>query len=152
MRSMMALYGNVRLERARCPDCGRWAFVRNGSTACCGVDVASQPTRYKRISQPEQRRRRPPLAVMRKCLEDQGDRCFYCDRRFGSAYVRGSRIHFRTVHWDHLVPYSLSQDNRSSNFVAACNVCNLAKQDRCYASLEQARIDLCEYAERLDRP
>ena len=46
------------------------------------------------------------------------------------------------VEWDHYIPYSYSQDNRVSNFVAACQICNRIKSSLMLPSAEEYRVHI----------
>jgi 5-methylcytosine-specific restriction endonuclease McrA len=46
------------------------------------------------------------------------------------------------VNWDHVVPFSYSQNNYAYNFVAACQICNGIKGSQMFKTLEEARIHI----------
>ena len=48
------------------------------------------------------------------------------------------------VNWDHQLPYAFSQNNATSNFVAACHVCNGIKSDRLFKTVEEAQLYLAQ--------
>jgi len=138
-KSMVAYYGNVAIVRAICPICKNWSFVENHKTLCCGSAVDS-PTRYQQICPPTDQRKRPSLMEQAQILENQGSRCFYCFRPFGSLYISKDRgIRILLIHWDHLIPFAWRQDNQISNFVASCNKCNLWKGAVLFENIVEAR-------------
>ncbi len=140
----IGLYGNVKLPKAWCNNCGGYSFVQDGELACCGAHIAEDPQRYKRESIPEQRRRIIPQKERRKQLELQNYRCFYCDRGFGSTVYRKGRALKLKIHWDHMVPYSLTQNNSPTNFVAACHVCNGSKSSFVFQTVDEAKLYLLD--------
>jgi 5-methylcytosine-specific restriction endonuclease McrA len=138
----IGLYGNVQIPKAWCNDCGRTAFVIDGMLMCCDVPVDSTPERYKRECEPQQHRKLPPLRERQRQLEQQDYRCFYCERAFKSSVFKKGRIVKLRIHWDHMVPYALTQNNRKENFVAACHICNSIKGDLCFQTVDEARIHI----------
>jgi len=148
----VALYGNVAIPRAYCPECKLQAFVIDSELSCCGKHFDYDPEVYKRESEPERKRRLPPKAERDVQLLDQNWACFYCGASFGSRIRRstpgGERHILVRLEWDHLVPYSYSQDNRMRNFVAACSVCNRFKSNFCFSTVDEARIRLREMRAR----
>lgn len=141
-RSYVAIYGNTAIPRAWCPECKDYSWVISGKIACCDRPMEKTPDRYKRESEPEQHRKLPPKRLRDAQLEAQGHRCLYCERVFGShVWRKGKRIRLK-INWDHLVPYSLTQDNSANNFVAACHICNLLKSDHCFQTVDQARVHI----------
>lgn len=138
----VAFYGSVKIEKAWCRDCDGYAFVIDELLVCCGVRVSGLPTYTKRESEPDVRRANLPASVKREKLKQQGYRCFYCDRAFGSiVHRRGKSVRLR-VHYDHIVPHAYSYNNDSGNFVAACHVCNGLKQDFMFSTIEEAQLFL----------
>ena len=142
MSHFIGLFGNIPIAKAVCAACRGYYFVLENQLACCGRFVETVPTHYKREVEAEQRRRQPSRRVQDAILAAQNGLCFYCSRRLGSDVFRGSRRVRLLTHWDHMVPYSYSQDNRGCNFVAACHVCNLSKRDLCFPTVDDARVHL----------
>lgn len=141
--SHVAIFGSVQIQRARCPECDEMSLVlKNDQSACCDAPVGVRPDGYKRESQPVQRKKNPKAGEMKKILEDQEDRCFYCERGFDTwHWFRGEMIQMK-VHWDHQLPWILTQDNNASNFVAACHVCNLAKGAMVFGTVDEVKVFL----------
>ena len=160
--SIISIYGNTAIEKGYCPDCGAESFIRDGQFLCCGGRANTNPTRYKRESEPDQHRVRLAAIVKARILEDQGHRCFYCDQPFGAVHhrrakvsrhrmrvvggseLRGTKITLR-VCFDHRLPYAYSQDNRESNFVAACQVCNTIKGALVFGNMDEARVYIADH-------
>lgn len=141
-RSFIALYGPIQILKAYCGDCDGTVFVIKGNLACCGKPFVDEQDithrRSKRISECEQAKRGPSLAVRTMILKLQEGRCFYCDQLFGlRRYGRSMKLH-----WDHKVPYAYSQNNTTDNFVAACATCNMWKGALMFDTIEQARVYL----------
>ena len=143
MPSHVAIFGNVALERQFCKDCQCLTLVVQHTLSCCGNDAASvKPAYYKRESQPEQSRRIPSPAAKQACLIRQDNKCLYCNRTFGSHTTYNKQLVVIGVEWDHFIPYALLQDNTTTNYVAACQICNGFKGDRCFQTVEEAQIYL----------
>lgn len=141
MASHIALYGNVTLTRGWCHDCSGYALVIKGKFACCDREYSDMPRMVKRMSTPEDVRRLPPLRDRRAQLSEQEGKCFYCLREFGrKVYKHGVKPVVLRVNWDHVLPYSYSQDNHALNFVAACQICNGFKSSRIYATVWDAQV------------
>ena len=135
-----ALFGNVRILRSWCGVCERWAFVIDNKRCCCGEEYAAcRPERYKRIVEPEQKRRTPNGTEKKAILESQNYQCFYCDMQFGTYVLHHGKLKQVRLHWDHLTPFSFTQNNSSENFVASCGFCNQWKHDLVFQTVEEAR-------------
>jgi hypothetical protein len=141
-RGYIGLYGCIAIQKQYCHHCGGYYFVLEGRLSCCGSIGSDLPERYKRETEAEQRRRLPSIADRRRKLEEQGNQCLYCERRFGAVIFRWSRPVKLALNWDHMVPYAYSQNNSGSNFAAACQICNGLKRDLCFATLDDAKIYL----------
>lgn len=44
-----------------------------------------------------------------------------------------------TIQYDHVVPWVFSNNDDLDNFVAACNVCNMIKNDRIFPTIDKLR-------------
>jgi hypothetical protein len=75
-KPVIALYGNVGLEKAYCPSCGTFAFVKNGKLVCCDTPLLDEPKKFHREIEAPQHRKTPPKAEKDRILEEQEDRCF----------------------------------------------------------------------------
>lgn len=140
-RDHVALYGRIRMLRSWCDSCDSWAFVQGGKMACCGEPHVGDPARFRRMSES------PPRSVpsredQRLILAIQENRCFYCQRLFGSVVYIKNRRRVLSVNWDHMVPWSYSGDNSPKNFVAACRLCNSWKGSIMFQSVDEARVYL----------
>lgn len=138
-KPVVVLYGNVSIPKAYCQSCRRESFILNGRYACCDRSaVGFVPARFIRESLPEARRKLPPLPERRRILALQGVRCFYCNVPFDSDVFRyGVPIRI-TIHWDHQLPFAYAQNNKTTNFVAACHVCNGLKGAKLFQTVEEA--------------
>jgi len=141
-KAYAGIYGNVVLAKERCWECQAHAFVLDGCLACCGKPARQIADTTKREISPEFRRRRPPRKKRDEQLERQNGLCAYCDRVLGSYVFRGGCPKKLEIEWDHVVPFSYSQNNKNTNFVAACCVCNHLKSSTMYPNMEAARSDL----------
>ena len=138
--SYVGLYGQVAIQKEFCQSCRVFAFVLDGKLACCDQASQQQPTRTKRETETEGVRRLPPLNERKAQLLEQDNRCFYCLYRFGSRVLKDKTPVILRLHWDHVVPFSYSQDNRTRNFVASCQICNAVKYNHVFQTVEEARI------------
>ncbi len=137
MDDHIAMYGNVVMRRTFCEECECISLVaKDGRKLCCDNKFEGDPVRIKRMTSPDAARTLPPLAERRAILRQQHNRCFWCERRFGQ------RVGKRTlsVQWDHVIPFSYQQDNRSRNFVGACQLCNQRKSSKMFGTIEEARV------------
>jgi hypothetical protein len=141
-KPVIALYGNIGLERGYCPACETFAFVKNGKFVCCDTPLLDEPTKFHRETEAPQHRKTPPKAEKDRILEEQEDRCFYCGVRLESTRFRKGKPIIIKVNWDHQLPYTFSQNNATSNFVAACHVCNGIKSNRLFKTIEEAQVYL----------
>lgn len=142
--SHVAIYGNISIKRKYCSSCQCWALVIDGKLACCDERDESEASKLKRMSEPEDRRHGPGVATRKAILRAQGDKCFYCTRSFGSLIMMRGALRKLKCHWDHLDPFVRSMNNRSDNWVAACNFCNLWKADKIFRSIEEIQIYVSE--------
>ena len=136
----IALYGNVGIERGYCKACGTNAFIKNGRLTCCGAPINGEPKKFYRECEAPQGRRTPPAAEKRRILEEQENRCFYCGLSFDDHNYRRSLPVKLKLHWDHQLPYSYSQNNKTANFVASCHICNGIKSNKLFQTVEEAQV------------
>lgn len=136
----IALYGNISMSRGVCSQCNSNALIIDDRYQCCGSRAyQTVVTKIKRVTQPEQRRRRPSKVQMEVIMTRQNRQCFYCDNFFNSRTTRNGRVVNVNIAWDHQVPYAFSQNNDVDNFVAACTACNSIKGSKLFVSVEEAR-------------
>lgn len=138
----MGLYGNVSMPREWCERCQGFAFVLDGHLACCGCASVEPPRRFKRMSIPEFIRKQPSAVAQQRLLEEFGFSCAYCERPFGSQYMKDGKLLTLRLNWDHHVPYAYSANNNDENFLPACNVCNAWKSALVFQTVDEARVYL----------
>ena len=148
-RSIIALFGRVKIERGWCKYCESEAFIKDGCLTCCGAIAPEKPKKYKRESKTTQPRKKPKPEDQDRILADQLYACFYCGRPFGVLQKRLEEEFILEITWDHKLPYVLFQDSDSENFVAACQICNALKRDIIFDTVEDARFYLAH--ERLKK-
>lgn len=147
----IALYGNVQILRGLCPECKSTALIISNEYACCGTPFEGcRPRTYKRLVEPQAVRRKITVNQRRSLLNQQDNRCFYCDRRFGDVarHLSKKRKEVLKVQWDHKVPWKYSQNNHITNYVAACHQCNALKYARVFQTVDEARVYLQTEIER----
>ena len=130
----VVLYGNVAIPRVKCPRCRRMSLVVDMETLCCEVHIKKESIGdkvYRESEPPPQKRKGPSPKEKKRILEEQDYRCAYCDVAF-SVLVG--------VTWDHFVPWSYAQDERTSNFIASCSRCNQLKQAQIFTGIEEVRV------------
>lgn len=139
-KHVVALYGNVALERGYCKSCQSMALIKNGKFACCDTPVNDTPSKFERQSEPLFARKTPSKHHKDRILEQQEHRCFYCGVAFDTYRYRDGLPVLIRVHWDHQLPFTYSQNNRTENFVAACQVCNGIKSSHLFQTVEEAQV------------
>jgi hypothetical protein len=140
MKQHLALYGNTGIPRGYCYKCSRHALIVGGLLQCCDRPVETAPTKLRRMSDPEGRRRTPKLNERNEILQSQNYRCLYCDVSLdGYVFYRGQERRVRTT-WDHMVPYSHTFNNHAGNFAATCQFCNAWKSSLIFKSVDEVRI------------
>lgn len=132
------LYGRVALLSGVCPRCGYEAFVFDQHFSCCGLKTLEVATRWKRMSACRGRRHAPKW-VMEQLLIAQEWRCIYCDIRFETPEYRRGRLAKKSIHIDHMTPYSWDANSDIENLSAACSICNNIKSDFLFNTLDDAR-------------
>lgn len=137
-----AVYGNTRIPRGKCPGCGDTSLIVDGDHQCCGHQAEGGVHGVKRLCEPAQKRRRLNKAEKKSILDEQDGSCFYCGRELGTYVFKGGRSRLLKLTWDHVTPYAYGQDNRTTNFVAACRVCNGWKSSRVFADMDEAKAYL----------
>ncbi len=135
----IAYYGNVPMVKSLCRNCKRESFVIDGVLVCCGIESNSKPTFTKRTSMPPQARKTPSPTCQKEILAKQGNRCIYCSAVFGSEIIRRNKNITICLAWEHLIPYSYSQNNSDSNFLASCQICNGIKSSKIFNSIDEAK-------------
>lgn len=145
----IALYGSVALERGQCPKCHGISIVRDGLYICCDAPVTGSAQILVRESMPPQHRKTPSRNEKVRILTEQNNRCIYCGVEFNTYHWRHTKRILVRLNWDHRMPYKYSQNNTSSNFVAACHVCNGIKSDKVFTSLEETKAHIA--ARRLQK-
>jgi len=135
----IAQYGGAKVIRSWCPECKVYSFVQDKQRGCCRAEYDPNPVQYERmtIGGPRQRL---STAERNAILYSQDNRCFYCDKRFGSIVYLNYRRFVLTINWDHVVPYSYSADSTVRNIVAACRFCNSWKSNMMFSSVDDVRI------------
>lgn len=137
--SYVGLYGSVALKKGFCKKCQGFAFVIDGKLRCCDEAYIDDPKRYRRESEAEPRKRRPPKEYAEAQLKEQGNRCFWCGIEFGRRILRRGTPIKTELAWDHMIPFTYSNDNRTRNFVASCHVCNSIKGSLIFKTIEECR-------------
>lgn len=140
MRQHLALYGNTQIVRAHCYQCKRFALVVDDILQCCDRRIEASPTKVRRMSTPEERRRLPAKAQRERILEAQGYRCLYCDVSLNGYVTYHDKIKKVRLTWDHMAPYTYTLDNHAENFAATCQFCNAWKSSLIFKTVDEVRI------------
>jgi 5-methylcytosine-specific restriction endonuclease McrA len=135
----LAIYGSIKLQRMYCKKCKDMALVVDNKLLCCNSDVGNKLQKGIEIIVNGEQRKRPGLAEQEKILKIQNNKCLYCNKPFGTMYVREGKnyVRYTQIHYDHLIPYSYCKQNKN-NFVAACNICNSIKYNKMFNTVEEA--------------
>ena len=128
------------MERVYCEECQGFSFVREGKSVCCGSGISTLFVKSVRMTSPGSKRKKAKKKDKKDILYVQNNRCLYCEMEFGSSYFYKGKRQNRRVNWDHLVPFSYSQNNYSYNYVAACNLCNSIKSNLVFQTVDEARV------------
>ena len=137
-----AFYGNVRMERVFCDNCKTYSLVVDGGRACCDEPFDNEDGMgYKVMSSPEPKRTTPTQYEKQDILQAQDGCCFYCGLEFGEVVWDNRKKKARTlkINWDHFTPYAYGFNNKSSNFVASCNICNRLKSSKVFDTIDEAK-------------
>lgn len=137
MDTHIALYGSVQIQRVYCKQCETNAFVIKGLQACCDEPVKQQPKKFKIVSVNHGVRKKPSATVKAAILKIQDNKCLYCNKEFGTYYERYNKISRTKLHFDHLAPFSYTQNNTKYGFVAACHICNSIKSNKVFNTVEE---------------
>ena len=138
----LAVYGNVRIPRAKCPDCKDMAFVIDGKMACCDLPFLATPRSVQYLIPPQSFRKSPPKHVREALLAQHKNACAYCGQAFGALVYRGNTPTVLRLSWDHFIPFIWTGDNSDSNFIPSCHVCNERKHDKVFNDLVTAQKHL----------
>lgn len=137
IKKHLAIFGNIKMHRVYCQSCKGMTLVKDGIKLCC--DSLTDENNIKNIKiecEPTHHRHKPPVFKQKEILEKQQNRCLYCNREFGTPYLRNHRILKTKLNWDHLIPFSYSRNNKN-NFVAACHICNGIKSNKMFDTTEE---------------
>lgn len=137
----VAVFGNVKMLRAVCPQCETYSLILDDELLCCGMSVKDlKAWRYQRMIESEFTRRLPAPSVRKRLLAEQRNCCYYCGNEFGTIVKqKDGKLRPLRVQWDHMVPWIWSANNSVDNYVAACNFCNGYKGAIMFDTAEQAR-------------
>jgi len=130
------------MQRVFCDKCKSWTLVIDGRTACCDTKIEFRSKKIKVICEPMNKRRQPSPKEKKEILENQNYKCIYCQKKFGTLYIKKGKKGITKIHWDHFIPFAYSRNNYAYNFVAACNICNEYKYSLLFQTLEEAQIYL----------
>ena len=140
-----AIYGKTALLRGKCPECKEEAFVIDNEYQCCGL-TATIPSHIgiQKITQGKIRTKTRILSPKTriKILKEQSHRCFYCRCDLENSWYitrKAKRPKKIKIHFDHVVPWTYSEDDSVVNMVATCNLCNSYKGTRVFNSLKQLK-------------
>ena len=150
-KAHIALYGNVKIPRSWCKDCESWAFVMDNKFACCGGAFSQSITKFRRMCEPVAQRKQLKKKEKLAILLNQDYSCFYCEHRFDSTVELKKKQVRLKIEWDHLVPFSFTQNNSAVNFVAACQLCNGWKASNVFQTVEEAKVYLYEKWKKAER-
>ena len=133
-------YGKVIMFRTNCPKCEETLFEPNLDFKCdvCACQFQGIVTSLRtEVDRP--RRKKPSPKLQEQILDQQGSKCYWCNREFDTIYFRYNSVLKLSVNWDHVIPYVYSYSNADENFVAACSICNSFKSSKIFENDEQCK-------------
>lgn len=139
MHHHVALYGNTVINRTYCEQCQQWSIVIGRRKVCCNEIEREVPTCTKRLSEPEERRVALPAYTKEKLLMLYDYSCAYCCKSYGAIVLYKNEPTMVTLSWDHAVPFSFSYDNRPTNYLPACQICNAVKGNKMFNTIEEVQ-------------
>lgn len=141
-RRILHIYGHVVLESEWCPDCQQQAFIIAGVRTCCRHPATKRDYDGLKIEVDLVGKKRKRLSAFRKkcILDEQNNRCFYCEDEFNTWRTWEGKPRLVKLQWDHVVPFSY--DGNSEEFVASCQECNQIKYAHHFADREAAKTYL----------
>jgi 5-methylcytosine-specific restriction endonuclease McrA len=80
-----------------------------------------------------------PDYVKQAKIQEQGNRCVYCERAFGSPILHNGNVEILEPQAEHFTPRSASGRNVDSNLNYACHVCNRLKSDYLFETVQEVR-------------
>lgn len=138
-----SMYGNVALLKGYCNNCKNEAFIIDGEFSCCGTNPHEQfnKQRIKREIEGENVRTRISSKIKIKILEQQNNKCIYCEKELDGYVWDNKRSKYRkiVIHFDHFISWNYSRDNKENNLYASCNICNQIKSDKHFYNLISAK-------------
>ena len=85
-KSNLSLYGNITLERGRCPGCGSDAFIMRGRYQCCDYPADVKAVKYERMSEPFQQ-----LNVLKTNLTGLATQQTECAQHLKDIEIKGKQ-------------------------------------------------------------
>ena len=129
------------LPKAYCNTCKKYSFIIDDKFTCCEEEFTGslKKLKLKRETEGQAKRKRLRIKDMSYQIQKQNNRCFYCGREFFSYIFNKGKTIQLGIHCDHINPFAYLADNKRSNFVLACNVCNLLKGSMYFKTTEEAQ-------------
>lgn len=133
-----AQYGNVVLHRGYCNNCNSYAFIKNKEFQCCDSPADVEGIQKKKMMTSAVRKRKQPSQGFKELLlKLQKNKCAYCGTKFGDIIWFRGRVTAVAPFYDHIEPFIYSYNNHTTNYVAACRICNGLKSDRLFNSVRE---------------
>lgn len=148
MQNHYAEYGNTKIARGYCHKCKNNAFVIDGIIQCCSRSYAFESNVVKKMSLSSPFRKTPPKAIKKLILDQQQNKCLYCEIEFGSFIFKGTRPILVKLAWDHQIPFAYAQNNKNQNFCAACQICNGIKSSIMFQTVDEAKLHIMHIREK----
>ena len=106
--------------------------------------VVSVLDNYEPIGRGAKGSRQPqvPRTTLAKRVVEQGNKCKYCDRAFGSCALIDGELERLEARPDHFRPIAERRNDNLSNIFAACHICNRLKSSRLFVDVEEVRAVL----------
>lgn len=132
------MFGDVSMFRVYCPVCDEVSLCGEPDQCDKGHELDT-PRKQWREALGSYVRKKPSFDRQKEIMLEQGDRCMWCLRDFGSAVELEERLVYLTVEWDHFTPFAFTGSCADDAFVASCQVCNRIKGSLIFDTIDEAR-------------
>jgi len=134
--------GRVILYRERCPECGEWNISENNKFECTWCSSIYRDQEYIKIRQlTNSMYKRKHFTKKQKEIvwERQDGHCYWCNRKFGTYYMKRSKVQKLKMHMDHRMPYSYLPNDNLKNICGACSICNQFKHNKIFNNIQECK-------------
>jgi len=146
------LAGKVILFKWTCHSCGYENLGNEKRCESCNSPPYDNNGKIRQLTPPLQKRNNlMSRKYIAKLIENQLNRCYWCNRLFGTWIRKNNKFIELKAVIDHKMPCAYFQDDSPSNLVAACQVCNLFKTGKIKTEEEHRGYILGKWLEKLNK-